>query len=76
MAFWQFKLIVTLIMTSLTLAQRIAGLTDKNYFVIKLLNYEEEDYEQLISKVNDYATDFKLHSMDVVSQRCEGQAES
>ena len=44
MAFWQFKLIVTcIIMTSLTLAQRIAGLTDKNYFVIKLLNYEEED---------------------------------
>ena len=29
MAFWQFKLLVTLIMTSLTLAQRIAGLTDK-----------------------------------------------
>ena len=38
MAFRQFKLIVTPIMTSLTLAQRIAGLTDKNYFVIKLLN--------------------------------------
>ena len=42
MAFWQFKSIVTLIMTPLTLAQRIAGLTDKNYFVIKLLNYHSK----------------------------------
>ena len=67
MAFWQFKSIVTLIMTSLTLAQRIAGLTDKNYFVIKLLNYDEDDYEQIITKVNESTNDYKFHSMDHVA---------
>ena len=38
MAFWQFKLIVTYIMTSLTLATRIENLTTDGYFIAKLLN--------------------------------------
>ena len=38
MAYWQFKLIVTYIMTSLTLATRIENLTTDGYFIAKLLN--------------------------------------
>ena len=42
MAYWQFKLIVTYIMTSLTLATRIEKLTTDGYFVAKLLNPRSE----------------------------------
>ena len=60
MAYWQFKLIVTYIMTSLTLATRIENLTTDGYFIAKLLNYEEDDFEGILKAVNDSQNDFHL----------------
>ena len=59
MAIWLLNFIVTTM--PLTLAQRISAL------MVKLMNYEEGDYEGIVEKINRDADQFDLHSMSEVS---------
>ena len=71
MVVWLFLYIeiVTFYMASIipSLATRADALKADNCFIGKLMNYDKDEYDNIVKAVNDKATEFQLVEMDTVA---------